>query len=267
MRACYVLRVFTTGDEGGNHLGVIADATGLDAAGMQEIAADLAFSETVFFDWNQSEVPVVRIFTPARELAFAGHPLVGSAWVLTTMAPGDHDRLACGIGEVRFSLEADGRTAWLAVPVPERVAAAPDGADLAAGARLPVPVRAWWVESGKRDLILETVDPAAVAAAAPDFAAVAAMADGVYVVAPQDDGAVKARFFAPALGIDEDPATGSAAVALAAAHHFEGAADGDLTIHQGAEIGFPSTIRVRWGGGTINLGGTVVKDEVRVLDQ
>ncbi len=265
MRACYVLRVFTTGDEGGNHLGVIADATALDDAGMQEIAADLGFSETVFFLWEESgEPPRVRIFTPATELAFAGHPLVGSAWVLRTMAPGDLDRLTCGIGEVTFSMEHDGRTAWISVPVPENVRSAPDATDLATTARLPAPVRGWWVESGKRDLILETVDAASVAAAAPDFAAIAAMADGVYVVAPTDDG-VKARFFAPALGIDEDPATGSAAVALAAAHHFDGATQGELTIHQGAEIGFPSTIRVRWGGGSITLGGTVVKDEVRVL--
>ncbi len=264
MRACYVLRVFTTGDEGGNPLGVIVDATGLDTAGMQEIATALAFSETVFFDWQEGELPRVRIFTPATELDFAGHPLVGSAWVLGTMAPGRHDRLVCGIGEVGIAM--DGETVWVDVPAPTAVRPAPEAAELAAAARLPAPVRAWWVEVPMRDLVIETVDAAALAAAMPDIDAIAGMSDGLYAVAPTEEG-LKARFFAPAMGVDEDPATGSAAVALAAAHISEGVAEGSLTIHQGAEVGYPSTIEVRWVDGTIHLGGTVVKDEVRVLDR
>ena len=107
MRPCYVLRVFTAGGEGGNHLGVVVDVTGLDDGTMQEIAADLRFSETIFIDWNRGAVPAVRIFTPVAELPFAGHPLVGAAWVLGTMAPGAVDSLRCGIGEVRLGLEGD----------------------------------------------------------------------------------------------------------------------------------------------------------------
>ncbi len=264
MRACYVLRVFTAGDEGGNHLGVIADATALDDAGMQAIAAELGFSETVFFDWVEREVPFVRIFTPTVELPFAGHPLVGSAWVLATMAPAGLARMECRNGEVGFSLDADGRTAWVDVPPMGTVEPAPEAAELAARARVPAPVRAWWVDVGKRDLILETVDPASVAAAVPDLAAIAEMCDGVYVVAPVDGG-LKARYFAPRIGVDEDPATGSTAVEIATALQFEGDATGSLTIHQGAELGFPSRIQVQWGPAGIRLGGTVVRDEVRVL--
>jgi PhzF family phenazine biosynthesis protein len=81
LRQCYVLRVFTRGDEGGNHLGVIVDLTALDAPMMQTIAVDLAFSESVFIDAS-GDVPHCRIFTPTAELAFAGHPLVGAAWLL-----------------------------------------------------------------------------------------------------------------------------------------------------------------------------------------
>ncbi len=267
MRACYVLRVFTAGDEGGNHLGVIADATGLDHVGMQAIAADLAFSETVYFDWVDREVPMVRIFTPAVELPFAGHPLVGSAWVLATMAPGELDRMECGIGEIAFRLDGDGRTVWVEVPATATVEDAPDGADLAGRTRLPAPVRSWWVEVGKRDLVLETDDPAAVAAAMPDLDAIRDMADGVYLIAPiAMERGVKARYFAPRLGVDEDPATGSAAVELAQALAYSGEPSGELTVFQGAEIGFPSRIQVRWGPGGIVLGGTVVRDEVRVLE-
>lgn len=267
MRACYVLRVFTSGDEGGNHLGVIADATGLDDAGMQAVAAELAFSETVYLDWNERETPYVRIFTPSVELPFAGHPLVGTAWVLATMAPGGLDRMECGIGEVAFRLDADGRTAWVDVPATATVEPAPDAADLAARARVPAPVRAWWVDVGKRDLVLETDDPASVAAASPDLAAIRDIADGLYLIAPiAMEKGVKARYFAPRIGVDEDPATGSTAVELAQALASEGQESGELTIHQGAEVGFPSRIQVQWSPAGVRLGGTVIRDEVRVLE-
>ena len=78
MRHCYVLRVFTRGGEGGNHLGVVTDTTGLADVTMQAIATALGFSETIFIDWRAVGDPRVRIFTPAAELAFAGHPLVGA---------------------------------------------------------------------------------------------------------------------------------------------------------------------------------------------
>jgi len=80
-------------------------------------------------------------------------------------------------------------------------------------------------------------------------------------------GAVKARFFAPALGVREDPATGSAAVALASALSFAGEKEGSLVIDQGDEIGAPSRISLRWGGGMVTVGGSVCRDEVRVLDR
>ena len=80
-----VLRVFTAGREGGNHLGVVNDLVDLDDAAMQQIATDLGFTETVFVDWPEGSIPFARIFTPAEELPFAGHPLVGAAWCLTVI--------------------------------------------------------------------------------------------------------------------------------------------------------------------------------------
>ena len=89
MRHCQVLSVFTRDGAGGNPLGVITDVTGLDGAAMQAIATELGFSETVFLDSTRPGVPQARIFTPAAEIPFAGHPLVGAGWVLGAMGPGD----------------------------------------------------------------------------------------------------------------------------------------------------------------------------------
>jgi trans-2,3-dihydro-3-hydroxyanthranilate isomerase len=82
-----------------------------------------------------------------------------------------------------------------------------------------------------------------------------------------DGQKVTARFFAPAAGVPEDPATGSAAAALAAIRHHRGEKVGRMTISQGDEIGHPSTIEVSWDGPVVGLGGTVRRDEVRVLER
>jgi trans-2,3-dihydro-3-hydroxyanthranilate isomerase len=72
--------------------------------------------------------------------------------------------------------------------------------------------------------------------------------------------AIRARFFAPGMGVEEDPATGSAAVALAAVLRHEGEQSGALTIHQGAEIGSPSRIELSWTARDTTIGGTVTDD-------
>lgn len=260
MRPCNVLRVFTSGTEGGNHLGVILDTVALDGAGMQRIATELGFSETTFVTWGEGDVPHVRIFTPAVELQFAGHPMVGTGWVLGTMGPGGVDRMRCGIGDVAFTVEGD--TAWVETELPSAVEPATEGADIAARAGLPAPVQSWWSAVPQRNLVLDLGDPDAVASAAPDIDVLREV-DGAYLIAGAEQ--VKARYFAPKLGVDEDPATGSAAVCLAAVRVFEGEAAGELTIDQGAELGMPSRIGLRWGGGMVGIGGTVVRDEMRVL--
>ena len=88
---------------------------------------------------------------------------------------------------------------------------------------------------------------------------------GTYLYARVGDQ-VRARFFAPASGVDEDPATGSAAVALAAALAARGEVAGQVTIEQGEEMGHPSRIELVWDATTASIGGTVRHDEVRVLE-
>jgi trans-2,3-dihydro-3-hydroxyanthranilate isomerase len=265
MRHCYVLRVFTRGDEGGNHLGVVTDVTGLDDGTMQEIAADLGYSETVFLDWREAGIPEARIFTPTVELPFAGHPLVGAAWVLGMMGPGTVDRIRCGIGEVSFRTEDE--TTWVQVPLSTEVEVADDMGDIAKATRLPEPVRAWRVRLPLDYLVVDVGSPVAVVAADPDIESLADHGAGMlYLTAVGADG-VKARFFAPTAGVPEDPATGSAACAYAAVRSHLGEASGEATIHQGDEIGHPSTILIRWGDGSVDLGGTVRRDEVTVLER
>lgn len=260
MRDCRVLRVFTCGEEGGNHLGVVTDLTGLDGPAMQEIASGLGFSETVFLD-VRGEMPAARIFTPASEIPFAGHPLVGAAWVLATIGAGR--RLTCGIGEVAVRVEGD--RAWIEVAASADVEETSVRAGM--GARLPGARRAWMVRLPLAYLLLEVPDPGLVEGARPDFERLAGEPWEGTLLFRRDPSSVRARFFAPALGVDEDPATGSAAVALASVLSSAGESQGRLTIEQGAEVGAPSRILLEWTGARVWVGGSVRADEVRSLSR
>jgi trans-2,3-dihydro-3-hydroxyanthranilate isomerase len=261
-----VLRVFTRGDDGGNHLGVVTDATGLTAGSMQAIAVDLAFSETIFLESEADEIPRVRIFTPGGELPFAGHPLVGMAWTLKQLGPGGPDTLRCPAFDVAIRL--DGEEAGIDVPLGQPVRPAPRAKSLATAMGFPLPVSALWVDMPLPYLLLEAESPEVVSAAKPGSEETfrKCEVDMLYLYAFESPDAVRARFFAPGHGVFEDPATGSAAVALAAAGHAGGQASGRLTISQGSEIGHPSTINLTWHDGQASLSGSVRQDEVRWLE-
>ena len=193
MTELHVLRVFVGPDgRGGNPLGVFLDGAAIPADRRQAVAADLGFSETVFVD--DAAEGAIRIFTPARELPFAGHPTVGTAWLFReTGAPATVLRPPAG--EVRFRHDAD-RT-W--------VRASPAWIHHFARARLDSVAA------------VETFDPPGMGE------------PGVYVWASLDEaaGTVRARYFATDYGIAEDEATGAAAVAMG------GDLRRDLTIRQG----------------------------------
>jgi trans-2,3-dihydro-3-hydroxyanthranilate isomerase len=254
VRHCYVLRVFTRGEEGGNHLGVVTDVSGLTDRVMQQIAADLGFSETVFIDWRDGGVPRTRIFTPAAELPFAGHPLVGASWVLNVLGPGDVDVIACTVGDCPTSLRGD-LVSITAPPVLRPIR--PCAVDPTSWVK---PIDAVTVSMPIDYHVVQVATSAEVAAAGPPD-----LPGEVYLWAEAGD-TIKARFFAPEMGVVEDPATGSAAVALAAVLVGRGRTTGAVTIHQGDEIGAPSTIRLSWDGSDVEIAGTVVNDEVRTLD-
>ena len=291
MRHCYVLDVFTLDGAGGNPLGVVPDSVGLGDDDMQRIAADLGFSETVFIFWEENRMPLLRIFTPAVELPFAGHPLVGTAWLLQQQFPAI-DRVECGIGQVAIGT-APTNVTWVQPPPRAPVVAELDEAEpIGEAVGVTGATRAFDARVPMHNLYLEVPTATDVAGAAPDLQAVADQYDGLYLYAFEpgegphraDPGAAiaplsswsvieaskpltasaRSRYFAPRLGVDEDPATGSAAVGFAEVFIELGEEVGHITILQGTT--HLSLIDVRWGDGAIRLAGQVEKREVRELE-
>ena len=282
--------VFTERVFGGNPLAVVFEAEGLDERVMPAIAREMNCSETTFLlpPTRPECAARVRIFTPAREVPFAGHPTIGTAWVLATegLLPKGINRfnLEEGIGPVEVTLEGDpGRPSLLWMrhgearfgpELPDRAGFARalglEAADLLAGQ----PVRSG--STGSTFLYIPLRDRETVDRARLDVPALLATQGegpnlGVFVFAPDPDpraGKVYSRMFAPhTSGVPEDPATGSASGPLGAYLVERGlvapAETVDIVSEQGTRMGRPSFVHIRIGmrGGRINeilVGGTVV---------
>jgi trans-2,3-dihydro-3-hydroxyanthranilate isomerase len=241
--------VFTDVPLAGNQLAVFTDARDLDPLTMQALARETNFSETVFvLPPSNAEADVrLRIFTPALELPFAGHPVLGAAFVLGGPLSKIVIRLETGAGVVPVELERDGPRIVFGMmdqPIPtiEPVAdPAPIFAALGiAGSGLPVER----YDLGPGHVYIELGSPEEVAALQPNIAALArASPDGVNCFA-RDGGNWKTRMFAPNHGVTEDAATGSAAgpLALHLARHGRIPFGERIEIKQGAEINRPSTL-------------------------
>ncbi len=273
--------VFTDRRFGGNPLAVLPDALGLDGIEMQAVAREFNLSETVFIlpPRDPAHTAEVRIFTPTTELDFAGHPNVGAALVLAARMTPRPDRLVfeerAGLVPIRLDW-SDPPTATLDAPRP-----------LARGAELPPDLVAACVGLDPAqvitrnhppliagvgtDFVIAEVTAAGLAAAAPDTAAMREAARrfpvrpiGFPVHLYVREGAVlRTRMFSPLSGIPEDPATGSANVALAALLlELDGAAEHRLTIHQGVEMGRPSLLHAHArrtpDGVRASIGGSAV---------
>lgn len=179
MPELHVLRVFVGDDgEGGNPLGVFLEGHGLPEERFQAVAADLGFSETVFV--SDAQRGELRIFTPAAELPLAGHPLVGTSWLLREQAT-PADVLRPPAGEV--PTWRDGETTW--------IRADPAWAPPMDRERLDSPAAVDAHPGGRDDQVLE-----------------------VWAWEDEAAGRVRARVFPRALGIAEDEATGAAALLL-----------------------------------------------------
>jgi trans-2,3-dihydro-3-hydroxyanthranilate isomerase len=255
------LDVFTDRPFAGNPLAVVLDAEALDAAVMQAIAREFNHPETVFVfaPADPAHRARVRIFTPARELPFAGHPTVGTAVLLGARDGGRDLVLEEGIGAVRCTLESirgGGGSARFTIPqLPTEVGPTADAAAIAAALSL-VPedigegLPARW-SAGIPLTFVPIVSLAAIARCRPDLARFdAAFGAGaaVYVFCNETAEAghhFHARMFAPAMGVPEDPATGSAAAAFAGVLARR-LSDGShaITIEQGYEMGRPSLIHL-----------------------
>ena len=261
-RRFHTLDVFTRTPLAGNPLAVVLDADGLDDARMQAIAAEFNLSETVFVGppADASHQASVRIFTPGREVPFAGHPTVGTAVLLASLEGEGAREIAIETraGPVRAEVTVEGagvgRARFATPGLPEELGEPPETRELA---------RALGLTIGEIGLGLHL--PTYLSAGVPmifvPLACLDAVVEARIVDADvfADPGAVfvysaetvefhhdyHARMFAPGFGITEDPATGSAVAAFGEImRRFERPGDGHhaYTIEQGYEMGRPSLI-------------------------
>lgn len=254
------LDVFTDRRFGGNPLAVFPDARGLDGAQMQALAREFNLSETAFVlpPQDPANTAQVRIFTPQTELPFAGHPNVGTAWVLAT-AGRDRDgalRFEEIAGLVEIAVERRGGevvACSVAAPRPLARDTAPGAALIAACAGLAAEdVGQAFTASVGAGFVCAAVSAEALHRAKPDLAGFEAAGKawpaGDFALCLYARGTgrdVAMRMFAPVFGIAEDPATGAAAAALGALLlDLDGGDAASFEIRQGAEMGRPSFIRV-----------------------
>ena len=261
--------VFTDRMFGGNQLAVFPDARGLDHAAMQSIAREMNLSESVFVFPAETAAGTrrVRIFTPGSELPFAGHPTVGTAFVLASTGEiamtGDTTRIVLeeGVGPVPVVIRSKGGrpvfSQLSAAKFPEEGPAAPSREELAAVLSLqPEQIAAGSnrpraFSCGVPYLFVTVRDLEALAAIKFNSAeweqhVAGSWATEIYVLTQPGSTDVRARMFAPGLGIVEDPATGSAAAAMAGYLAPANPGDGMLnwTVRQGVEMGRASTMEV-----------------------
>lgn len=288
--------VFTDVPFGGNPLAVFPEAEGLTSGEMQKLAREMNLSETTFV--LPPEAPgadfKVRIFTPAVELPFAGHPVVGTHWVLAHLGrvdlkePVTEVRFELGVGVLPADLEvADGRVDRVVITSdqPRFLMVLEDLTELAAGLGIPaeaitdtgLPVQV--VSTGMPTLMVPVRSLAEVQALDAGNLNVAALRRTCEPVGTESvllftfeterpEATVHVRMFAPALGVPEDPATGSANGTLGAyLVHHQAVTVSEGTNHfiseQGAEMDRPSTLHLlvdRAGGEVtrVRVGGQVV---------
>lgn len=276
----HIVDVFTERRYAGNQLAVVESRGELSDTEMQRIAAEMDYSETTFIEsFDASGGYDVRIFTPAEEIPFAGHPTLGTAAVLRERTAEDGDRasdiaLDLPVGTIPVRTERDGEreTLWMIQQQPEfgeRLDREPVAAALSlsmddlSGA-YPVQV----VSTGLPTIIVPLTGRTALEAATIDQSAYDALvesrdAKNVFVFCDEprnDENDLAARMFAPYHDVPEDPATGSANGCLAgylAAHDSDSVA---LRVEQGYEMGRPSLLHLRADSEeTVEVGGSVVR--------
>jgi trans-2,3-dihydro-3-hydroxyanthranilate isomerase len=266
-----ILDVFTDVPLEGNQLAVFTDARSVSDTVMQRAARELNLSETVFVLPAEDRADAwIRIFTPVSELPFAGHPTLGSAFVVGQRLGLPAVRLQTGAGVVPVTLTREHEQivyGEMEQPIPTvELFARADQLLAALGVeRAELPVEAY--RNGPVHVYVALADEAAVASLAPDLGALARVGEiGVSCFAVGEAGAagdavrVKTRMFAPSLGVAEDPATGSAAGPLAVhlARHGRIAYGEAIEIRQGAEIGRPSLLRARVEGSAERIEKVIV---------
>lgn len=266
----YICDVFTDQRFGGNQLAVLPDARDLNSIQMQQIAREFNFSESTFvLPPEKGHSRKVQIFTPSREVPFAGHPNIGTAFILATCGEiEDFDNSTDLVFEEKAGLvgisirRCDEGKVSCELKAPQ---------SLSLGEVLPVGIVADAVSLSESDIKTDTHPPMLASVGLPfvmvelrdrsalekasinadgfeQIAALGVMPDIHLYVQSHDEVDVRARMFAPHDGVPEDPATGSANCALAGLlGHFQPSGTGmfDWQIAQGVEMGRPSLLKAR----------------------
>ena len=265
-----ILNVFTDGDNpfSGNPLCVFEDATGLSDKTMQDLARQLNLSETTFITSKDADVTAnVRIFTPSYELPFAGHPTLGTAYVVSEMF-GAGDEVVLGMPAGDIPVQFAGNVWTLRANPPTSSAVEVLRSDLTAMIGLTadrVAAEPLWVDTGTVQLILplKTADDVRSASADPKLLAEFATRPGgeslVYLWAPTGADTIEARlFFTQNNAAIEDPATGSACANLGGWFLANGERGIRRRIQQGSAIQRPSVLDLVVNDeGTIFVSGVV----------
>ena len=270
-----IVDVFTERPLVGNQLAVFENAKDIPEALLQALALEIGYAETVFAYPGQNGCDArIRIFTPTAEVPFAGHPVLGTAVVVATKLGKDRVVLETGRGLVPISIDQTSRPATrgtMEQPLPTvALYDNPDAYLAALGIeRSVLPVTIY--NNGIPHVYAMLEHPEDVAALKPDFSALTALAHRSQMplvgfnVFSGSDLRWKTRMFAPADGIAEDAATGSAAgpLALHLARHGRIPWDTEIRISQGEEISRPSELFVRVTGNAdqvarIEVGGFAV---------
>lgn len=263
-----VCDVFTAEPLAGNQLAVFTDAREIPEHQLQRLAREMNFSETTFVYPPEADGHVrMRIFTPASEVPFAGHPTLGTAFVLAAPLQLVEIKIETGSGTVPVQLEREGpRIVFGRMAQPLPTVEPFDGADellatLGVESQLPVEI----YDNGLQHVFVALASEGEVAALRPNFQQLSEFGPiGINCFAG-DGLRWKTRVFVPGFGVSEDPATGSAAgpLALHLARHGRIAFGDEIEIVQGVEIGRHSTLFARVEGSTdaverIEVGGSAV---------
>jgi trans-2,3-dihydro-3-hydroxyanthranilate isomerase len=263
-----VIDVFTSVPLTGNQLAVFTDAREIPEEQLQRLAKEMNFSETTFVYPPEADGHVrIRIFTPASEVPFAGHPTLGTAFVLAAPLQLVEIKLETGNGTVPVQLEREGARivfGRMAQPIPtiEPFDAADELlAVLGVESQLPVEV----YDNGLAHVYVALASAEEVASLLPDIQQLADFGSFTINCFAGAGLRWKTRMFGPGLGVSEDPATGSAAgpLALHLARHGRIAFGDEIEIVQGVEIGRHSTLFARVDGSAdaierVEVGGSAV---------
>ena len=242
-----IVDVFTDRPLAGNGLCVVLDP--VPEPVMQALAREVNLSETTFPTVIADAEYDVRIFTPNEELPFAGHPSLGTAWVLGAKAWTQHSSGAT------VTVEADASGAVMSQPDPAFTDL--DGDHVVSALGLPGAEAVVKASAAGNTFVLAATE-APIERIQPDLnALVSAGAGMVGVVRRLDDRTLHVRFWAPGFGISEDPGTGGAAGSIGVLARRQWGTDVDVTILQGAEIGRPCRITVHAEDGALRVGGDV----------